>query len=165
MAALDAAALDDSPAGAGAHPVTEAVLALTASYIGLISAFHNGKSRSGGSRSALGYEPLGRIVKEDGVLAPPVIPTGSAIREKLPLPAKERTLAILRNQPASGLIAAHSRHQQIIWPTRLFSVLPLAGNRAVGPDLPFLNPGEGVPYTRSAGRVIGWQLPRGFFER
>ena len=52
MAALDATALDDGPSGAGAHPGAEAVLALTAAYIGLIGAFHERKSRSGSSRSA-----------------------------------------------------------------------------------------------------------------
>ena len=41
MAALDTAALDNGSAAAGPHPRAEAVLALTASYIGLISAFHN----------------------------------------------------------------------------------------------------------------------------
>ena len=41
MAALDATALDDSSATAGPHPGSEAVLAFTAAYIGLISAFHS----------------------------------------------------------------------------------------------------------------------------
>ncbi len=40
MAALGTASLDDSPTGAGLHAVTETVLALTAAYIRLISAFH-----------------------------------------------------------------------------------------------------------------------------
>ncbi len=47
MTALGATALDNGPSGAGSHPGAEAVLALTAAYIGLISAFHNRGSRSG----------------------------------------------------------------------------------------------------------------------
>jgi hypothetical protein len=41
MAPFGAAALNDGPAGTSAHPVAEAVLALTASYVWLISAFHS----------------------------------------------------------------------------------------------------------------------------
>ena len=47
MAALDAAALDNGPPGASPHAGAKAVLALTASYVRLISAFHNRESRSG----------------------------------------------------------------------------------------------------------------------
>lgn len=63
MAALDTTALDDGSTAACPHPGAEAVLALTAAYIGLVGAFHNKEVQVGGSRSALGYEPRGDIVK------------------------------------------------------------------------------------------------------
>jgi len=63
MAALDAASLDDSASGASSHAGAEAVLALAAAYIGLISAFHNRKSRSGEFAAGIGYEHPGEIVK------------------------------------------------------------------------------------------------------
>jgi hypothetical protein len=64
MTTLDTAALDDGASGAGSHSGPEAMLALAASYVWLIGAFHNRESRSGEFAVGIGYEVSRDIVKE-----------------------------------------------------------------------------------------------------
>ena len=66
MATLVAAALDDGAAGPGAHARPEAVLALTATSVRLVCAFHEQEIQTGefGDR-AVGYEASRGIVKGD----------------------------------------------------------------------------------------------------
>jgi hypothetical protein len=63
MAALVTAALDDRLATPGSHSGAKTMLALAATNIGLISAFHREEVRNRGYAVALGYEPTAAASK------------------------------------------------------------------------------------------------------
>ena len=97
MAALEAATLDDRLAGTGSHSRAETVLALAASNIRLIGAFHQKEVQVGGLAVALGYEAVAVASKRPrqrrAVVRLLRRPPGPSDREKLIIPAKERPSA------------------------------------------------------------------------
>lgn len=94
MTTLDTAAFDYCPAGSGSHPGAEAVLALTATNVWLICAFHNKEVQNRGRAEALGYEAKQDYVKEvDPVLTASPVPASSPnagrIAKSSPSPRKK----------------------------------------------------------------------------
>ena len=107
----------------------------------------------------LGYEHPRVIVKGDWLIAPSVYRTDSATREKFALPAKERSQANCALSVVSTAFHPTAVSTDIRCVTRDVKASPKRPVRSIGPDLPFLNPAAGSPYTRSAGWNSGQQLP------